>query len=282
MRSRRWLWSNGDLAGRRGIIRFVAGSIADIAPTNRFARQVDALSEEEKGIAEGALATARATFADFADAAESHYYRAVDLSPEETWTAITAEVARVTAIAAVEARDGGSLSAGDFHAIHRAIFEPVFGDRTLAQREYEEAVSYGIVLGDFPDDLLHMRQNGISGRSLPRRLREISADLRRAFDESDEIDRRGESHLLIDAVRPAARAYARFLGAHPYWDGNGRTAFPILNFALIRLGLLAIAVPETDEFHWSLGQGMRRGGKASCEPLALHLEKIIRSSQNGK
>ncbi len=127
-----------------------------------------------------------------------------------------------------------------------------------------------------------MRQNGISDRSLPRRLREISADLRLAFEESDAIDRRGQSHRLVDAIRPAARAYARFLGGHPYWDGNGRTAFPILNFALIRLGLLAIAVPETEEFHWCLGQGMRRDGNASWEPLTLYLEKIIRNSQPGE
>jgi fido (protein-threonine AMPylation protein) len=257
----------------------MTNGITDITPPNRFARGVDELSEEERGIADGALVTARATFADFADARESHYYRAADLSPQETWRAITAEVARVTAIAAVEARDGGSLSAGDFDAIHQAIFEPVFGGQTLTQRRYEEGVSYGIVLGEFPDDLQHKRQDGISGRSLPRRLREISADLRRAFGESDEIDRRGGSHQLIDAVRPAARAYARFLGAHPYWDGNGRTASPILNFALIRLGLLAVAVPESDEFHWCLGQGMRRDRKASAEPLARYLERIIRNSR---
>jgi len=253
----------------------------DKPPPNRFARQIDELNDEERGIAEGALVAAQATFADFADAKESHYYRAADLTPEETWHAITAEVARVTAIAAVEARDGGVLGAADFHAIHMAIFEPIFGPKTLTQREFEQGVSYGIVLGDFPDDLQHGRQRGISGRSLPRRLREISADLRRAFKESDEIDRRAESHRVIDAIRPAARAYARFLGAHPYWDGNGRTAFPILNFALIRLGLLAIAVPESDQFHWCLGQGMRRDGKVSSEHLARHLEDIIRSSQAG-
>jgi Fic/DOC family len=249
--------------------------------SNRFARQFDELSVEEQGIAQGALVAARATFADFADAEESHYYCADGLTPEQTWRAITAEVARVTAIAAVEARDGGALSTADFHAIHWAIFAPVFGSRTLEQRRFEQDVSYGIVLGSFPDDLLHRRQHGISGRSLPRRLREISADLRRAFDESDAADDRGESHLVIEATRPAALAYARFLGAHPYWDGNGRTAFPILNFALIRLGLLAIAVPESDEFHWCLGQGMRRDGKASAECLAQHLENIIHASQIG-
>lgn len=203
------------------------------------------------------------------------------MTPEETWETITAEVGRVTAIAAIDARDGGELSAADFHAIHMAIFGPVFGKETLAQRQFEEAVSYGIVLGSFPEDLRHRRQGGISGRSLGRRLREISADLRSAIAESDQADARGEEHRIIDATRPAARAYARFLGAHPYWDGNGRTAFPILNFALIRLGLLAVAVPESDKFHWCLGQGMRRDHRASFEPLAMHLEEIIRSSQAG-
>lgn len=250
-------------------------------PPNRFARQVDELSEEERGIAQGALVAAQATFADFADAAESHYYRGPDLTPEETWHAITAEVARVTAIAAVDARNGGVLLTADFHAIHAAIFEPVFGAATLRQRQFEEEVSYGIVRGEFPDALRHERQRGISGRSLPRRLRQISSDLREAFAKSDAMDRHGESHRAIDAIRPAARAYSRFLGAHPYWDGNGRTAFPILNFALIRLGLLAIAVPEGDEFHWCLGQGMRRDGRASSEALTRHLEAIIRKSQVG-
>jgi hypothetical protein len=117
---------------------------------------------------------------------------------------------------------------------------------------------------------------------LPRRLREVSSDLRAAFEESDAIDERGESHRVIDAILPSVRAYARFLGAHPYWDGNGRTAFPILNFALIRLGLLAVSVPESDEFHWCLGQGMRRDRKASAEPLARHLDNIIRRSQASK
>jgi hypothetical protein len=126
------------------------------------------LSDEERRIAEGALAAARATFASFADSEESHYYRAPGLTPEETWAGITAEVGRVTAIAAIEARDGGMLTAPDFHAIHAAIFEPLFGAETLAQRRYEQEVSYGIVLGSFPDDLRPRRQRGISGRSLPR------------------------------------------------------------------------------------------------------------------
>lgn len=247
---------------------------------NRFARGVNDLSEEEGQIVKGVLATARATFANFSDSEESHYYQAPGLTPAETWQAVTAEVGRVTAIATVEASNGGELSASDFHAIHAGIFGPVFGAKMLGRRRFEQAVSYGIVLGSYPDDLDHARQRGISGRSLDRRLREISADLRKAFRQSDEIDARGESHRLIDAARPAARAYARFLGAHPYWDGNGRTAFPVLNFALVRLGLIAVAVPESDRFHWCLGQGMRRDHKSDFEPLSSHLEEIIRASQS--
>jgi prophage maintenance system killer protein len=249
--------------------------------TNRFARPIDELEATEQEVAAGALAAASATFATFADVEDSHYYRGPDLSPEETWQAITAEVGRVTAIAAVEAREGGVLTGVDFHQIHVAIFEPVFGDRTLPRRAYEQEVSYGIVLGSYPDGLRPQRQRGISGRSLHRRLREISADLRKAVEASDAIDREGGTHRVFDATLPAARAYARFLGAHPYWDGNGRTAFPILNFALIRLGLLAIAVPETDEFHWCLGQGMRRDHKANHEYLARYLERIILNSAAG-
>jgi fido (protein-threonine AMPylation protein) len=247
-------------------------------PPNRFARRYEELSAQERPIAEGALAAATATFATFQDAPQSHYYRAPDLSPEETWQAVTAEVGRVTAIAAVEAASGGFLSDHDFGAIHEAIFAPVFGEETLAQRKFEEGVTYGIVLGR-PDRIEHRIQHGISGRSLPGRLREISRDLRRAIEESDEAVAEGTTGPIIDATRPAARAYGRFLGAHPYVDGNGRTAFPILNFALIRLGLLAIAVPESEMFHWCLGRCMRRKGGATPEPLATHLAEIIRNSQ---
>ena len=246
--------------------------------TNRFARPLDKLTTEERGIAEGAFVAAEATFADFADAEESHYYCAEDLNPEETWHAITVEVARVTAIAAVDARDGGLLRAADFHAIHTAIFEPVFRDRALAQRRHEQGVTYGIVLGDRPDRPLRRRQQGISARSLPRRMREMSGQLQSSIEVGDAAAERGQPRLVYEATLPAARIYARFLSAHPYWDGNGRTAFPILNFALIRLGLLAVAVPETEEFHWCLGQGMRRG-KPDFTPLASHLEEIIHRSR---
>ena len=247
-------------------------------PENRFARQLDQLTKTERAIADGALRAAEATFAEFADAEGSHYYEAPGLDPRETWRAVTVEVARVTGIAAVEAVEGGVLSTADLHLIHAAIFRPVFGDRTLGIRRHQEDVTYGIVLGSYPDELLFRRQRGVRAGSLPRRLREISAGLRKAFEESDAADERGEGHRLLDAVLPATRAYAKFLRVHPYWDGNGRTAFPILNFALIRLGLLAVAVPESEEFHWCLGKAMLPT-KADYMPLAGHLEKIIRASR---
>lgn len=250
--------------------------------TNRFARRVDELSEPERRIAEGALHAAAATFATFKDDPQSHYYQAPSKSPEETWSAIATEVGRVTTIAAVEALGGGHLSGDDFDAIHDGVFRPVFGDETLHRRRYEEAVAYGIVLGPSSQEPEFRRQKGISGRSLPKRLEAIASSLTVAFDQRDEAVARGEVRRVIDATRPASRAYASFLSTHPYWDGNGRTAFPILTFALIRLGLLAVAVPDTDEFHWCLGRGMLRGGKTDFEALAQFLAELIHRSQEDR
>jgi fido (protein-threonine AMPylation protein) len=186
-------------------------------------------------------------------------------------------VARVTAIAALEADRGGSLRWADFEAIHRGIFEPVFGAQTLRMRRHEEQVTYGIALGKREQPRFR-EQAGISGRTLPKRLREIARSLDSAFEERDAAVRDRRRRSVIDATRPAADAYGRFLAAHPFFDGNGRTAFPILNFALVRLGLLTVAIPETDGFHWCLGQRMQRNGRANAEPLAEYLRDLIIAS----
>jgi fido (protein-threonine AMPylation protein) len=244
---------------------------------NRFATPIDDLPAAARTLAESALAAAEGTFAGFRDAQDSHYFCADRRTPEQTWQALTRQVARVTAIAALEAADGGSLSSSDFVAIHRGIFEPVFGDRTLDARRHEQQVTFGIALGkrEKPE---FRSQHGLSGRSLPKRLADIASALDRAVERRDAAVKARVPRSVIDATRPAADAYGRFLSAHPFFDGNGRTAFPILNFALIRLGLLAVAVPETEEFHWCLGQRMRRNGRASVEPLAKYLRDLIVSS----
>jgi prophage maintenance system killer protein len=252
---------------------------------NPFARDQHDLTGAEEAVAAPALRAARTTFPTFQDDPSSHYYRARDRSPEETWDAITVEVARVTAIAAAKAergakrREGALLDPSDFQAMHQAIFEPVFGDRTLAMRQYEEQAEYGIVLGP-RDKPVHRRQDGISGRALSYRLKALANDLNEAIRARDSAVARGIRRRTITTTTAAAQGFGRLLANHPWYDGNGRTAFVLLNFALVRMGLLMVAIRETQDFHWCLGKAMHRGHR-DVAPLATYLRDLIAASENG-
>lgn len=244
---------------------------------DRYQAALSSLSPEQRGLADATLATAAATFASFEDAPESRYYEARELTPEQTWQAITAEVARVTAIVAAEAEAQEWLTAADFDGIHQGIFGPVFGDSVLSMRRFDEQVTYGTVIGP-KDKPRNVSQDGKSAKGLAKSLATIAKDLNIAFRERDAAVARREQRTIFDATLPAATAYGRFLADHPYFDGNGRTAFPLLNFALIRLGLVAVAVPETQQFHWCLGRAMHRRDR-DARPLAEYLGELIRSSE---
>lgn len=175
-----------------------------------------------------------------------------------------------------EAEAGRELIVEDIQAVHRGIFRPVFGDQTLEMRRYREQVEYGIVLGP-RDEPRHARQLGKSAKSLRRSLERSLAALHEAIGRRDRAVERRVQRRVIEATQPAASFYGRFLADHPYTDGNGRTAFPLLTFALIRLGLVSVAVPESRDFHWCLGRAMRRSGR-DREPLAIYLRDLILSS----
>jgi fido (protein-threonine AMPylation protein) len=201
------------------------------------------------------------------------------MTPEETWHAVTRQVGRVNGLAAIEASRGGELHQSDFEAMHRAIFEPVFGEKALRVRTYHERVEYGIVLGarERPE---HKPQRGISPKSLPKTLKATARDLNKAFAARDKAVSSGRSRKVIDATRPATRAYSRFLADHPFMDGNARTASPLLGFALVRLGLLTVAVQDTEDFQWCLGQAMHRHRRRDVEPLSEYLANLIQTADN--
>jgi prophage maintenance system killer protein len=253
------------------------------ASENRFARSFEELTDREHVLADRAVSAAQETFPAFKEEPESHYYQAPGLSPEETWHAITAEVGRVTTIAAIDAAQGAArgsgslLAADDFEAMHSAIFRPIFGDSTLRIRQRDEQVTYGITLGP-RDKPQQKKQDGISARSLPWRLRSIARDLERAAKLRDAAVAEGVSRRAITTTRAAAKAFSQLLANHPWMDGNGRTAFPLLNYALVRMGLLLVAVKETKDFHWCLGRAMRRSHRET-EPLAVYLRDLIVASE---
>jgi len=244
------------------------------APGNRFAQPIPRISRQEHELGNAAALAAQLTFDTVADDPDSHYYCAPGLTPQHTAQAITRQVGLVNGRAAIYAARDVPLTPTDYEALHRAIFEPAFGTETLHQRQPDEDVQYGVTLGrrEKPVD---RSQVGAGGA----RVRPKLARMTREFDRAVEARKReltaGAQRHVIDATRPAARLYGKFLATHPFWDGNGRTAYPVLTQALIRMGLLAVAITESRDFHWALGRGMQRSGRASYEPLARYIEQII-------
>lgn len=226
----------------------------------------------------GALA-ARLTFTGTSDDPDSHYYQAPGLSPDETAAAILGRVERVASACLLDADEGNPLGPQDVDEIHRIIFGPLFGERTLRRRAHREDISsYGIVKGG-RDDPYETMQAGTGGPHVSRKLRQAFARLEL---ERTELFRAAETREvdLIEAVRPAAKLYARLIGIHPFVDGNGRTGFCVLSHSLVRCGAIAVALPEdgAHSFHWCLGQGMRKDRAPDYDPLAEWIVERIKDS----
>ncbi len=228
-----------------------------------------------------AAAAARATFAVFHDEPDSELYCAAGMTPQETWRAITEQVAIVAADAAVEAVRGYDATAHDVARWHRLIFEPWFPEQAGRVRRGEEQGQYGVVWGSRAAPEL-LTVVSCKGRNVQARLRRAFAGLRSATAERENAHREGRRRRLREATLPAATFYAQLLSTHPFFDGNGRTAYVALQYALVRLGATGVALPDHDEQQWALGQGLRPGGRHhSYDALAELFERTIRASSRG-
>ncbi len=97
---------------------------------------------------EAAVGAARASFAGFEEKPDSYYHQAPGLTAEETWTRIAEELGRVSALTTLEGNRDEPLEVADIELIHKGIFEPVFGDKTLGLRsKRDEEVTFPIVMG---------------------------------------------------------------------------------------------------------------------------------------
>jgi fido (protein-threonine AMPylation protein) len=73
----------------------------------------------------------------------------------------------------------------------------------------------------------------------------------------------------------AVKLYAKMLSAHPFLDGNGRTAFTILQYALARSDLPCVALENFEAHQRALGTALRSDGRQSYAPLqALIVAKL--------
>jgi prophage maintenance system killer protein len=241
---------------------------------NRFARRLEELDPQERKLAEAAVQAARTSFAGFAEKADSDYHQAPGLTPAETWARIAEELGRVSALTAVEGYREQALEVADIDLIHKGIFEPVFGDKTLGLRSLpKHGVTLPIVLGTKEAPHRAVR-HGTGGKQVKQSLGKALAALGRDVEELEAADR----PPLRDAAKAAVRLYAKVIGIHPFFDGNGRTGWAVFSYALQRCGLVEIAVPPSDETRWALGRALRQDGSQSYEPLTDVVANAIKNS----
>jgi fido (protein-threonine AMPylation protein) len=233
---------------------------------------LERFAEGERGevlaIAEAAGIAARETFGPFRDEEDSPFYEAEDLDPQLTWERIAERVADATACAVAAALLKMALTSEFVCDVHRHIFGEFFPSVAGRMRAPSEGGQYSIVLGRQKDEWMHRPQVGTSGKRLPGRVREICAQFNGSVEYAFSKD---EPEFRTDLVLPAVRAYARLLGAHPFIDGNGRSCYVVLQFALVRIGLLTVALDDFEAHQVALGAAIRRDGKRSY----LQLETLV-------
>jgi fido (protein-threonine AMPylation protein) len=246
-----------------------------VPTTNRFARPLAELDPEERGIAEEAVRAAHETFQQFADRPGSEYYTARELKPEATWQRVTEELARVSVIAAVEGARDHDLTVDDIEQIHEGIFAPVFGT-SQGFRTTGEGVLFPVVLGTREAPVVVQRR-GVRHKQIRKRIEKALA---RFQDDVAELQAAADAGgvPLRAAIVPPLRLYARLISIHPFVDGNGRTAWAAFCYALLRCGLLLVAIPPTPETRWALGMAIRADRRQEIEPLVDIVEQTIRRS----
>jgi fido (protein-threonine AMPylation protein) len=233
-------------------------------------------SVEESSLTDAARHAAHATFRRFRDEPDSRFYRAPGTTPEATWEDIREQVAATAAVAAVKGSRRESISPEDLTAWHRKIFGASFPEQCGRLRDHEE--SYGYVVGPRENPVVK-EGRGTGWRRVPRRLREICAEFNREAVRLDPLTAR-QGLTLMDATRAAARLYAKLLSVHPFEDGNGRTSFVVLSYALVRVDAVMVELADHAELQWALGRALQPGGRrAGIEPLAELLAEKIRNAR---
>ena len=241
---------------------------------NRFARQLHELDAEEQGLVKPVIAAARASFSGFEERPGSEYHCAPELSPEETWARVAEELARVSALAALQGFRDIPLTLDDVELIHRGIFEPVFGEKTLGLRSRaSEKVEFPIVVGKQSAPVIRQRR-GSGVKQIRQNLGKAVANFEREVAGLESV----QEPALAEAALVAVKLYAKVIGVHPFLDGNGRTAWAIVSYALQRCSLVELAIPPSDTTRWALGQALRHGGSQSYEPLTELIVNAIKDS----
>ena len=210
------------------------------------------------------------TFGPFNDVPDSPFYAAEDLSPEQTWERIAERVVLATAVAAIHGKEQRDISVEAICHLHEIIFQTTFPEHAGRPRQRDEEARYGIVLGTAEQPIVKS-ERATAGARLQQRLQQLCREFNSTAAEQDQLD----AIQLDDLVFIAVRLYAKMLSAHPFLDGNGRTAFTILQYALARSDLPCVALEDFEAHQRALGMALRSDGRQSYAPLqALIVAKL--------
>jgi fido (protein-threonine AMPylation protein) len=213
------------------------------------------------------------TFGPFNDVPDSPFYSANDLSPAQTWEHIAERVVLATAAAAVHGAAQRPLTVDAIRRLHEIIFVTTFPEHAGHLRQRNEEGQYGIVLGSNEQPIVKS-QHATAGARVLDRLEQICQEFNESVTEQEQPD----AIPLDDLVFTAVRLYAKVLSTHPFLDGNGRTAFTILQYALVRSGLACIPLEDFDAHQRALGTALRSDGRQSYVQLqALIVDKLVKA-----
>lgn len=173
----------------------------------------------------------------YRDREESRFYQARSLSPEQTWQALSRELARVLADArTVFWRQPLLMDAERVRWWHGAIFARQFpqdGGRFRKGRAF-----FGVMARDG-------RTRQMEG-SPPESVRDDLADVCQTFNAAVE-QLSGSNVTALDRTRVVGALYASILRVHPFADGNHRAAFVALSASLWSLGMPAVEFVDDED-----------------------------------
>ncbi len=222
------------------------------------------------------LSEAQALWLAYADNPGSHYFRADHLTESQTAEAVARELCRTLVLVAKDAEADHALAPEDIDALHSAVFGPVFGDLALDRRSLKDHVEYPVWIEDRQSIRTQMAEG-----SAPK---QIDRNIERAFARFEKqllaLSER-EQLTLVDLCLPPAQLYADLIRVHPFMDGNGRTAWLVMNHALVRCGALIVTAAPTIESRVVLGKALA-GKHPDARPLARHLAETIKKSDKSK
>jgi fido (protein-threonine AMPylation protein) len=240
--------------------------------------RLTALDAADQAQADQLLGSARAaaaqTFGPFNDSPDSPFYAAEDLSSELTWEHIAERVTLATSAAVVHGRAQRPITVNAIRDLHKIIFVTTFPEHAGRLRQRNEEAQYGIVLGTAERPILQSAR-ATAGSRVPKRLEQACTEFNETIAEQDKQN----TATLVSLVFIAVRLYAKILSIHPFLDGNGRTAFALLQYALVRCGLICVALEDFQAHQRALGAALRSDGRQSYLPLRdLLVDKLVRAS----